>query len=442
VWYPDQLIPVKLTFTFWPFLELVPVARKVLWGTGLFRFELFPVMVAFAFLLSTEISLTMGVSQILWLIFAAPLVTMGMDFSTDYSGMGWSGWQRGGSYIAFACMLAYTGRHYYGGLLRSAVTSWNGVEEGKEASTVWATRFLIVAGFMIVWLVTRLGVAAPFAAGTVGLGLLSCVVVARISAETGLFFIHPRWQPFSFLLAMLGGYLVNPSMLVPMVMVCFMFSIDQSQAYLPYLTNGLKVCERLRLPGVRLASTTLVVCAVGVVLAVVIGLIATYDAGTPKQCRWSYDVLPKLPFQAVEPEVLQLKGEGRLEMAETLPWFSRLDGLRPKRNALWAAGFGFIAVLVFSFLRLRLPKWPLHPVLFLVWVTWPMHVFAYSILLGWLVKKLSIRFGGYAVVQRLKPLMFGIISAEILGALVFMVVGAIYFLVTGNRPKAYLYFPR
>jgi len=81
-------------------------------------------------------------------------------------------------------------------------------------------------------------------------------------------------------------------------------------------------------------------------------------------------------------------------------------------------------------------------VLFLVWVTWPMYVFSYSILLGWLVKKLSIRFGGYAVVRKLKPLMFGVISAEILGALIFLVVGAVYFLITGNPPKAYRYFPR
>jgi hypothetical protein len=442
VWFPEQLIPIKLRFSFHPFLKLFPVTRKVLWGTGLFRFELFPVMVAFAFLLSTEISFTMGVSQILWVVFAAPLVTLGMDFSTDYSGMGWSGWQRGGSYIAFALMLAYTGRHYYGSLIRSATLRWPLAKDEPNREAVWATRLLFVAGVAIVVLVTRLGVALPFAAGTVGLGLLSCVVVARISAETGLFFIHPRWQPFSFLLAMLGGYLVNPSTLVAMVMVCFFFSIDQSQAYLPYLTNGLKVCENLSLPKARLAGTTMVVCAVGVILAVVIGLVATYDAGTPKQCRWSYDVLPKLPFQAVEPEVLQLQGEGRLQEAETLPWYSRLSGLRPKKHALGAAAFGFLAVLAFSLLRLRLPRWPLHPVLFLVWVTWPMYVFSYSILLGWLVKKLSIRFGGYAVVKRLKPLMFGVISAEILGALIFMAVGAVYFLVTGKPPKAYRYFPR
>ena len=192
----------------------------------------------------------------------------------------------------------------------------------------------------------------------------------------------------------------------------------------------------------RLASTTLAVCVVGVLLAVFVGLVATYNSGTPKQCSWSYTVLPKLPFQAVEPEVLKLKAVDQLVEAETLPWQYRLNGLRPKKNFLGAAAFGFLGVIVFSFLRLRLPRWPLHPVLFLVWVTWPMYVGSYSILLGWLVKTLSIRFGGNALVQRLKPLMYGVIGAEILGALVFMVAGGVYFLHTGKPPIAYRYFPR
>ncbi len=440
-WFPETLIPVNLTFSFAPLMKLFPTVNKVLWGNGLFRLELFPLMAAFAFLLSTEISLTMGVSQILWVLFAAPLVTLGMDFSTDYSGIGWSGWQRGGSYIAFALILAYTGRQYYGGLLRAALGRWR-IADRAEAGAVWATRVLLLAVIALIVLVVRLGVELPFAAATVVLALLSCIVVSRISAETGLFFIHPRWQPFSFLLALCGGYLLNPSVLVASVMVCFVLSIDQSQAYLPYLANGLKVCERLRLPPVRLVGATLALCVVGVFVALGVGLVATYNAGTPRQCAWSYDVLPKLPFQAVEPEVLKLKAMDRLEAAETLPWQTRLNGMRPQRHFVWAAGFGFAAVLLFSLLRLRLPRWPLHPVLFLVWVTWPMYVFSYSILLGWLVKTLSIRFGGYALVQRLKPLMFGVIGGEILGALVFMAVGAVYYLITGKPPIAYRYFPR
>ncbi len=440
-WFPEVVIPVKLTYSFAPLMTLFPTVGKVLWGPGLFRFELFPLVVAFAFLLSTEISLTMGLSQILWVLVAAPLVSLGIDFNTDYSGMGLSGWQRGGSYIAFALTLAYTGRHYYGRLLRAALGR-PAAGPPPEAGPVWAMRLFLPAVLLTVLLVMRLGAPWPFATATVGLALLSCVVVSRISAETGLFFIHPRWQPFSFLLAAVGGAMMNPSALVACILACFVLSIDQSQAYLPYLSNALKVCEQVGLPRARLTAATLAVCGAGVFLATAVALTATYDAGTPRQCAWSYDVLPKLPFQAMEPEVLRLQAVGNLEAAESRPWYAKLDMVRPQKHFLWAAGFGFAGVLAFSILRLRLPWWPLHPVLFLVWVTWPMYVFSYSILLGWAVKTAALRLGGYGVVRRLRPLMFGVIGGEILGALVFMVVGALYFAVTGKPPIAYRYFPR
>ncbi|MCK5802499.1 MAG: hypothetical protein KAI66_06685 [Lentisphaeria bacterium] len=439
-WFPDYLIPVTLDFRFTPFLKLFPSITKVQWGSSLLRLNVFPLVIAFAFLLSTEISLTMGLSQILWVVFALPFITMGVNMTTDYGIGGWSGWQRGGSYTAFALMLAYTGRNYYLGLLRDAFTRWR--RPSPETANVWVTRLLLVTGAALIALVVRVGLPLPFATLVVGLGLMSCVIVSRISAETGLFFIHPRWQPFGFLLAMFGSYMMNPSVLACSVMVCFMFSIDQSQAFLPYLANGLKVCEKLKVPRNAVSYTTLGVYVAGVILAVVIALVATYDHGTPAQCRWSYTFLPKMVFRTIEPEVLQLKETGLLADAERLPWHKKLTGIHAKPNFWWAAGFGFAAVLAFSFLRLRLPRWPLHPVLFLVWMTWPMVVFSYSFLLGSIVKKLTVRFGGHAMVQRLKPFMFGVIGGEILGAMVFMIAGLIYFLVTGKPPTSYRYFPR
>jgi len=439
-WFPEYLIPVKLDFRFSPFISVFPGLAKVQWGYALLRLNVFPLVIAFAFLLSTEISLTMGLSQVLWVLFALPWISMGVNMYTDYGTGGWSGWQRGGSYIAFALMLFYTGRHYYLALLRDAFSKWR--RPCADTANVWATRLMLLSLAGLVFLVWRLGVPLPFAVGIVLLALLSCVIVSRISAETGLFFIHPRWQPFAFFIAMCGGYLMNPSVLAASVMVCFMLSIDQSQAFLPYLANGLKVSEKVGVPMARMSYTTLVVYGAGVLLAVFLALVATYDHGTPAQCRWSYTFLPKMVFSAIEPEVLQLQGTGLLQEAESLPWYAKLGTIQPKPNFLWAAGFGFFAVIAFSFLRLRLPWWPLHPVLFLVWMTWPMLVFSYSILLGWMIKKLTVRFGGHALVQRLKPLMFGIISAEILGALIFMIVGAVYFMFTGKPPISYRYFPR
>ncbi|MBT4822788.1 MAG: hypothetical protein HON70_44185, partial [Lentisphaerae bacterium] len=100
------------------------------------------------------------------------------------------------------------------------------------------------------------------------------------------------------------------------------------------------------------------------------------------------------------------------------------------------------AVILFSFLRLRFPWWPLHPVVFLLWATYPMSFMSHSFLMGWFVKKMSVRFGGSKMVRKLRPLMIGIIAGEIAGALFCMIGGALFYAITGEKQMNYRFFPR
>ncbi|OGV64660.1 MAG: hypothetical protein A3K19_30010 [Lentisphaerae bacterium RIFOXYB12_FULL_65_16] len=439
-WFPQYLIPVQMRFNFSAFATIWPSISTVPMGNMLLYIDLFPLAVAFAFFVSSEIALTLGLTHVLWVLAAVPMVKVGIDLSTDYGLGGWSGWQRGGSYIALGLMLLYTGRHFYKNLLVRAVTVWRRTQ--PQDITVWACRGLLVSIVLMIVLTLRLGLELPFAIGTVLLALLSFVVVSRISAETGLFFIHARWQPYGMLLAMFGGYAMGPESLVISALVCVVLCFDQSQVLMPYLVNGLKLSENFKLSPAKVGGLTLGMYVSGVVLAVVIGLCATYQSGTPTQCTYSYRWTPMMPFQAAEQEVLRLSASGALEKAQELPWYERLNAIHPKRNFVWAAGFGFVGVILLSFLRLRLPWWPLHPVLLLVWATWPSVVMWHSFLIGWLIKKASLRFGGFELVRKLRPLMIGIVAGEIVGALVFMIGGAVYFAMTGAPPISYRFFPR
>ena len=94
-------------------------------------------------------------------------------------------------------------------------------------------------------------------------------------------------------------------------------------------------------------------------------------------------------------------------------------------------GGGLVAVLAFAAIRLRWPKWPLHPVLFLVWGTYAGYTFAASFLAGWFIKVAVTQYGGASWYQRLKPMMFGMIAGEMLAGLVTMAVGFVYWLKTG-----------
>ncbi|MDX9979528.1 MAG: hypothetical protein RBU25_05695 [Lentisphaeria bacterium] len=442
VWFPDYLIPVKLDYSLWPFAAKWPALNRASWNWGLFTLRIFPLVIAFAFFLNAEISFTLGMSQILWAAFAIPVVGAGYVLTTDYDIGGWEGWNRAGSYTAFSLMLLYTGRQYYGELARKAVCVWRRVGGDRQEVAVWAFRALLVSLVALVALVIRLGLSWPLAIATVFLMMMTFLIVSRISAETGLFFIQPGWQPFGALMALMGGYAMGPEGIVISALVCGALCIDQSQALLPYLVNGLKICEGAKITPGRTAGATFAMYVVGVALAVFVVIVASYHFGTPSGYQWSYQRIPTMAFRAAEPEVMRLQALDKLDESQQLAPLERLAHIQPKPGFLWAAGMGFVGVLVFAFLRLRIPRWPFHPCLFLIWATYPLAVMSQSFLIGWIIKRFAVKYGGAKVVNRLKPLAIGVIAAEIFGALVFMVVGAIYFWVQEKNPLSYRYFPR
>lgn len=439
VWYPDYYIPVRLQWSLAPFTKVWPSLFRVQYGGELLRVSFFPLVVAFAFFLSTEISLTLGVSQLCWVLVALPMVTVGMNLSTDWIG-GWQGWQRAGAYIAMALILLYTGRHYYWTLTRGAFSPR--LMFGENTANVWALRILVVSFVLMTYLVWRIGLELPFALVTIFLMLLSFVVVSRIAAETGLFFIQPRWTIFGLLAAGLGSYAFPPQAQVICGFVCVMLCIDQCMSFMPFLSNGLKLCDMSGVKPVKAGVSSIVMYAMAVSIAVFVILVTVYEFGGPVQMGWGYQRLPTMPFRPALTEVLHLKALGTLTEATSLPWWQRLSRLQPRDSFLGAFIFGIAAVFFFSFLRLRVPKWPFHPVMFLLWATFPMAMTCHSFFFGWLIKKGVIRFGGIKMAKNMKPLMIGVIAGEILAAVTFMIVGLIYYLNTGNKPLRYRWFPR
>lgn len=439
VWYPDYYIPVKLQWSLAPFSKVWPSLFRVQYGSDLLRLSVFPLVVAFAFFLSTEIAFTLGISQICWVLFALPLVTIGMNLSTDWIG-GWQGWQRAGSYIAMFAMLLYTGRHYYCYLLKRSFLPMG--KDTHDKMNIWCMRILMVTYVAMIAISCSIGLELPFSIITISLSLLTSVVVSRISAETGLFFIQPRWTIFGLLIAGLGSYLFPPAAIVTCGLVCVMLCIDQCMAFMPFVTNGLKLCDSSGVKPDKAASMTFLMYVIATCIAVAAILVAVYEFGMPTGMDWPFKRIPTMPFRPALTEVMNLKALGLLEEANALSWWQRLGGFQPKENFVGAFVFGIVAVFIFSFLRLRIPKWPLHPVLFLLWATYPMSTTANSFLLGWFIKKCVVRFGGIGMARDLKPLMIGVIAGEILAAVVFMIVGFIYYLNTGNIPLPYRWFPR
>ena len=106
----------------------------------------------------------------------------------------------------------------------------------------------------------------------------------------------------------------------------------------------------------------------------------------------------------------------------------------------WAI-VGVLLVGVVSYLRLRVPWWPIHPVLFMVWGTRQMAEISFSFLIGWGIKTAVTNLGGTRTYRKAKSLLFGVIAGDLLGGLIFMAVGVCYYLSTGKALQKYSIFP-
>jgi len=434
----DASIHVPLSFAFSGITEKWPLIRKAEWGPSLTTPQIFFTAIAFSFFLSSDVGLSLGISHLVYVPLAASLVTIGVDMRSDYMAGGLSAWQRFGGCAAFTLILLYVGRNYYWNLIKRALSFTQ--QEGVSDYEAWAARILLgvlVAMVLILW---QLGLGLPMTIMVIAMVMITFVIVARISAETGLFFIQPRWQALGILMGLFGYYALGPEAIVIVGLVCVVLCFDPSQALMPYFVNALWACDTLKVKASRVGWSASASYVIFLVVAVVATLWANYNWGL-NQHPFFTDRTPKMTFQAADKVVSHLEPMDKLQGSEQLDPWERITKIDPNPKFLWAVGIGFALVLGFSMMRLRFTWWPLHPVIFLVWGTWPSVRLGQSFFLGWVIKVIVTRLGGNATYQATKPLMIGVIAGDLLGAGIWMLVGGIYYYIFRLNPASYWVFP-
>jgi hypothetical protein len=340
-----------------------------------------------------------------------------------------------------AIMILYTGRRYYWGVLRHAVTFRGG--DSAERTAAWPFRLAVLSIVAMILLAVSQGLAWPLAILTFVIILVMLLSVTRMTAETGVFFIQPRWQPLGVMIGLFGGYALGPEGMVIIGLLSMVLCLDTSQALMPYVVNGLRICENVGIRPSRAAVSAGGGYALAVAAGIVVALWTSYSVGF--RLDWSKNRAPKDTFKTVNLELTDMRLGGEMEASSRLSPLARLAAYRPNKNFLTAAGIGVALVLVVGMLRLRLPWWPLHPVIFLMWDTQAMAQFSGSFLLGWLIKLGVTRLGGPSTYTKAKPLMTGLIAGDLLGVLIWMVITVVYYLATGLVPtdaQVYKFLPK
>ncbi len=438
VW-PQTLVPFARQLDLRPIMEIFPVFQR---GGGwmLFHPVLYFTIVGFAFFLSSDVSLSMGLSPYLYVLAAGTAAGYGLSFGGGMMQTHIDASLYIGGYMGIFLVILYSGRRW----LRASFARGLGLRIRDEvpAHVVWSTRVFLVAFLLFVWQLTRLDLAAPLAL-MYALGMLMVfVVISRLLAEGGVIFVRGPVFPCAIIWTLLGTTAIGPDQLLILGVLSSILMVDTREALLPFVASGLRVAERAGAPLGRVGRW----CFVGVALALAAGIPASllwqYRLGAAQAVDgWARNTVPSAAFDVGSRTVRTLQAQGALDLAESVEGLARLAHVSIQPSLLIAFLVTFGLVLLFTFLRHRFARFPLHPLLFVTLGTWQIRNFAFSFLVGWLIKGAVTRYGGARLYRRLKPLMVGLVAGEVFAGLLLVMIGAAVYFITGERPVAYRIMP-
>ena len=400
-------------------------------------------VIAIAYFLPSDVSLSLGLGPFAWTYINGLLIMYGL-VSTSWYGSSYLCVQPAnaaltGAYIGMLLFLLYTGRHHFATVFGRACGLRT--QDAAEQGEIWSARLFIaaIAAFVgYLWLTIGFD---PY----MGLlyALLCCafyLVMGRLIAETGLFFMGFCGGPTCVLLAFFGPRALGPDLLIPAFMLSMVLIYDHRESLLAYTVNSLKLGDDYKVKPARIAMIGMIAIIVGMAVAIPVQLYVQYDYGSPVSL-WQVDT-SREPFAQTIMLMQRLDAQGVLADAGTHTGLSRFFHAAPHPVALTYFAVSGGLVLLFSFLRTRCAKWPIHPVIFLAMGNYISDCFAQSFLVGWAVKAAVTHYGGASVFQKGKTLMFGLIAGEMIGGLIPMIVSGIYNLATNRTLAPFVIMPQ
>ncbi len=440
MWFPQDfpaLSEVLPNFRNWslPITKKIPIFGKL--NVYYLNWQvIFFSIVGIAYFVSSEVSLTLGFAPILMAIFTVCFYNV----TGDQLDGAWMNASRAGGYVGLSMILLFAGRFYYRAVFRRAF----GFKKSSDATqgigvsgdvSVAAARLLIIAFIPFIIMLCIMGVSFIVAFFFGLLLMIVFLVSSRIVCETGIPFIQAGFEPASIFVKLFGPAAIGPK---PMTFILWagngILCQDTREALMPYVATGLKVADDAGVKIKKIFWFLVVVIVLALVVAFASAHFSLYNYSGMGD-GWASKYPPVQYFDAVVKHLTDMKAAGTFDASLNGSQWQRLGLIQPDATSLKFFIFGIIAVVVTYCLRFRFTKFPIHPLLFVMWGTYPNQMTWCSFLIGWFVKMLVVRFGGGGVYQKFKPFFIGLIAAELMLVCLVIIVDFINYFIVGTPSR-------
>lgn len=442
-WWPEHVIGINTTFDLWPLAQMFPTFAKGQLAWSILHCRLYFAVIGIAYLVASDVSFSFTVIPILGTYLQGLLATYGISYmaggehrASIYTSLNI------GSFIALIFMIAYLGRRFYWNVIKRAA-GFAAADEIRPHE-VWGARVFAVCTLLCTAALVVYGLPWPFAILYMFMVLVFYVGVSRVVVQTGLFIMKPAWVPHILLLGLFGGYALGPSAALLAMFFSAVLFAEARETVMPYVVNSLGLLERQgegARPG-RVAAWSAAAAVLGLVVGLAVTLYLQYEHGTDMAAGgWFTYTVPTYPFEISTDLAQRLEGQGLLAASDTLTAWQRLLAFRPEPTFTISFAIGVLLVVGCSIGRLRVKGWPINPAVFLLWSWSHCAKLTFSFMVGWAIKTVAVRYGGWRLVQRVQPVMIGLIAGDMLGAFVPAIISAVHYVVTDTPPPSYNIMP-
>lgn len=407
VYFPD-VPPVPLKINSAPYLTEAP------WNQiGDVPIIVWPLVVGVTFLLTTEISFSLWF--IYWFAKAQFIVAWALGYPPTtlprIPGFGgvpaFMSYMRIGAFFAYVGGVLWIGREHWKFILRRAfgrVPSTSAERDEALPYPIAFWGFVISFGVLIVWSMAA-GVRWDVAIALWVSYLVIALALTRLVAEGGVLFVQHQWMPLGLMAQLFGsgptGWL-SPQSIVPASFIQTAMIHDLRGFLLPSFVQSFKLARDEKIPLRPLLPLVMAAIIVALGISLWMRVRLGYEIGGTSLNAWSAVGGPKWPPRLAS------------QMIDSTTDRSLL-------NWVWL-GCGVLFTLGLMFLRSQLVGFPLHPLGYLVSLTFGMDVLWTSIFIGWLCKVLVLRFGGNDAYKKTMPFFMGIVVGDITMMLFWLII--------------------
>jgi hypothetical protein len=321
-----------------------------------------------------------------------------------------TGYQQAGAYFAYVALVLWTGREHFRHVARRAL----GREKARPSESeevlsyplaFWG--FVLCFALMVAACVVS-GVRVDVAIGLWVMYLVFAIGLSRVAVEGGMLALQHHAMPLG-ILAKLGNtgpsqWLTYDAGVVPASLFQSGFAHHMRCFIMPSFLHGLKLAHDRRIAVRPLALLVVAVVVISTIVSWITVVRLGYENGGLQlgHTWWARDG------------------------AKSSVWF--VDTVQAKANNepastnwIWLS-FGGALTWAMMIARTRLVWFPLHPIGYLMALTYPSKMFAASIFIGWLAKVVVTKFGGNESYRKGIPLFLGLALGDVAMMLLWIII--------------------